>query len=98
VIGAIVEDLGRVGKSEQGTEALALVHRFTSMAQATPALRAALAEVLDRLTQLAAASVAASDGSSAEAPENQMAATAIIGLWRVELWAMQRYADGTRLA
>jgi len=63
---------------------LTLIRRFSEMIQETTALRAAQWEMLDRMTQLAAEGIAVRAGLDPEEPEPQIAANAILGLWRVQ--------------
>ena len=45
---------------------------------------------------MAAEILAARTGMSADAPEPQIAATALLGLWRIQSQSLSRHLDGTR--
>jgi AcrR family transcriptional regulator len=71
-----------------------MFRRFTDLVQRTPALRAAQREMTERVVQVAAEAMAARAGVNPADPEPQIAANAIIGLWRVQYLAMARCAEG----
>lgn len=100
VVSALAEELDELedGVSVDGPGAveLAMIDRFAAMVEATPSLRAAHNDMMDRLVQTAADALAARDGTDPEAPEHQIAANALLGLWRIQLRAMRRHTDGTR--
>jgi AcrR family transcriptional regulator len=73
-----------------------LVHRFMDLLEQTPSLRAAHRDMMDRLVEVAARAMAARAGVDPDDPEPQIAAGALLGLWRVEYRAMRKYSDGTR--
>jgi AcrR family transcriptional regulator len=75
-----------------------LIRRFADMINQTPALRAAQWEMLDRMGQVAAEGMAARAGVDPGDPEPQIAASAILGLWRVQFGSMARHAIGDRTA
>jgi AcrR family transcriptional regulator len=75
-----------------------MIRRFADLVQQTPALRAAQREMTDRVVQVAAEAMAARAGVNPADPEPQIAANAIVGLWRVQYLALARYADGDRSA
>src|ERR1019366_8881741 len=50
----------------------------------------------DDLDQAAAAILAGRAGMSDDDPEPQIAAVALLGLWRIQFQALSRYLDGTR--
>jgi AcrR family transcriptional regulator len=72
-----------------------LLHRFNELFEQTPSLRAAHRDMMDRLVEVAAQAMAARAGVDPEDPEPQIAADAILGLWRVQYRATLRYSDGT---
>lgn len=59
----------------------------------TPSLQAANQEMADRITAVAAQAMAARAGVHPDDPEPQIAAVALVGLWRVQFRAMRRYSD-----
>ncbi len=73
-----------------------MIRRFSELVDHTPALRAALREMMERMVGVASEAMAARAGVNPDDPEPQIAANAIIGLWRVMYVAMLRHADGTR--
>jgi AcrR family transcriptional regulator len=73
---------------------LARFRRFTDLIDSTPSLRAAQRDMMDRLVQLTAEAMALRAGLSPDDPEPQIAAHAILGLWRIQFHAVRRYADG----
>lgn len=77
---------------------LTTIRRFADLIESTPSLRAAQGDMMDRLVKVAAESMAARAGVNPEDPEPQIAAQAIVGLWRIQFQAMEKYSDGTRSA
>jgi len=75
---------------------LTVVTRFSDLVERVPSLRAAQLDMMDRLVQVAAEAMAARAGVNPEDPEPQIAANAIIGLWRIQWQAMKKYSDGKR--
>jgi AcrR family transcriptional regulator len=73
-----------------------LLERFMELVEGTPSLRAAQRDMTDRLVQVAAEAMAMRAGVSPDDPEPQIAAAAIIGLWRIHYQAMRLYASGAR--
>jgi AcrR family transcriptional regulator len=85
--------------ADRGAEGLAMLRRFTELLEATPSLRAAQRDMENRLVQVAAEAMAAGAGVDPDDPEPQIAAYAVIGLWRVQFRALRRYiADDARPA
>jgi AcrR family transcriptional regulator len=92
--------LGALPSGEPGVTAL---RRFTELLDSTSSLRAAQRDLDIRLVDAAARAMAARAGVSPDEPEPQIAAQAIIGLWRIQFGALRRYtalnigvADGLR--
>jgi AcrR family transcriptional regulator len=77
-------------------KAAAAFQRFRDLIEATPSLRAYENDTTDQLTAIAAQLIADRVGMTPDDPEPQIAASALIGLWRVQRHAMRRYLDGTR--
>lgn len=71
-----------------------LMDRFMDLVESTPSLRAAQRDMMDRLVQVAAAAMAARAGVSPDDPEPQIAAHAILGLWRVQFQAIRLLSAG----
>lgn len=66
--------------------------RFFDLIEQTPSLRAAQRDMTDRMVQVAAEAMAARADISPDDPEPQIAATAIIGLWRVQHQALRLHS------
>lgn len=92
---SITADLDRLDETVDAADAeraVDFIKRFNALIDQTPSLRAAAAELLDRLTHLAAASLARATNTSAESPENLIAAAALMGMWRVQQSSLKRHA------
>ena len=76
--------------------AAAMIRRFGTLIQATASLRAYQSDMMDQFTAVAAAILAERAAMSPQDPEPQIAATALLGLWRVQFRALSKYLDGTR--
>ena len=77
-------------------QAAAAIRRFGTLIQDTPSLRAYQSDMMDQFTAVAAAILAGRAGMSDDDPEPQIAAVALLGLWRIQFQALSRYLDGTR--
>jgi len=77
-------------------QAGAAIRRFGALIQATPSLRAHQSDMMDQFTTVAAAILAERAGTSADDPEPLIAATALLGLWRIQFQSLTKYLDGTR--
>jgi AcrR family transcriptional regulator len=75
---------------------LGIIHRFYEMFEQNPSLRAARGDMMERLVEVAAQAMASRAGVDPNDPEPQIAADALMGLWRVMFRATRRYSDGTR--
>ena len=73
-----------------------MIRRFGALIQATPSLRAYQSDMMDQFTGVAAAILAERAAMSADDPEPQMAAVALLGLWRIQFQSLSKYLDGTR--
>jgi AcrR family transcriptional regulator len=98
----IADDVSRLydfwGEDENRPQDLTMIRRFAEMLESTPPLRAAQRDMMDRLVDVAAQSMAARAGVDPDDPEPQIAADALLGLWRVQYRAMRKYSDGSRSA
>jgi AcrR family transcriptional regulator len=72
-----------------------MIQRFNELVDSVPSLRSYHRDMMDRLVDATADAVADSLGAAADDPEVQIAATSLIGLFRVQLRAIRRLADGT---
>jgi len=77
-------------------QASTAIRRFDALIQATPSLRAYQSDMMDQFTAVAATILAERAGMSPDDPEPQIAATALLGLWRIQFQSLSRYLDGTR--
>jgi AcrR family transcriptional regulator len=77
---------------------MTIFRRFFDLIDGTPSLRAAQRDMMDRLVRVTAEAMAARAGVSPDDPEPQIAAHAILGLWRIQLQAARRYSDGAHTA
>jgi AcrR family transcriptional regulator len=77
-------------------QASAAIRRFGALIQATPSLRAHQSDMMDQFTTVAAAILAERAGLSAADPEPLIAATALLGLWRIQFQSLTKYLDGSR--
>ena len=77
------------------SEASARVRRFADLIQVTPSLRAYERDMTDQLVAQAAQVLAARVGMDPEDPEPQMAAGALLELWRVQGRSLRRHLDAT---
>jgi len=76
--------------------ASAAIRRFGALIRATPSLRAYQSDMMDQFVAVAAGILAGRAGMSADDPEPQIAATALLGLWRIQFQSLSRHLDGTR--
>src|SRR5215831_14013683 len=89
-LGAMTSLLAAQEDAAQGREAL---RRFGDLIRATPALRAYQADMTDQAASAAAGVLAARAGMAADDPEPQIAARALLGLWRVQADSLRRHLD-----
>jgi AcrR family transcriptional regulator len=84
---------GLLAVQEDAARARAAVRRFGDLIRATPSLRAYQADMTDQAVSAAAGVLAARAGTAADAPEPQIAARALLGLWRVQADSLRRHLD-----
>ena len=77
-------------------QASAAIGRFGTLIRDTPSLRAYQSDMMDQFTAMAAGILAGRAGMRPDDPEPQIAAVALLGLWRIQYRALPRYLDGTR--
>jgi AcrR family transcriptional regulator len=96
-VALIEDDLRRFDEEWSGDPAfdVTLIRRFHDLIESTPSLRAAQRDMTDRLVQVAAEAMAGRAGMDPGDPEPQIAANALLGLWRVQFAAMRRLTDGS---
>jgi AcrR family transcriptional regulator len=76
--------------------ATAAYQRFGELIGTTPALRAYQSDMMDRFVAVAAEVLAARTGARVDEPEPQIAAAALLGLWRVQFQSLRRHLDPGR--
>ncbi len=74
----------------------AMIQRFGTLIQATPSLRAHQSDMMDQFVAVAAAILAERATMNPDDPEPQIAATALLGLWRIQFQALSKHLNGTR--
>jgi AcrR family transcriptional regulator len=77
-------------------QASAAIRRFGALIQATPSLRAHQSDMMDQFTTVAAAILAERAAMSADDPEPLIAATALLGLWRIQFQSLTKYLGDSR--
>jgi AcrR family transcriptional regulator len=70
------------------------VRGVSDLIRGTPSLRAADEEMTARIVDVAAAAIARRWGLAPDDPEPQIAAVAVVGLWRVQFRALRRHSAG----
>jgi AcrR family transcriptional regulator len=97
MIEADVHEIFRVWRRENdAVTALGGVRQFAEMIEDSPGLTAGLYGMQERMTMAVAEVLAERVGIDPEDPEPQAAAVIVLSLWRAQLRAMVRHADGTR--
>jgi AcrR family transcriptional regulator len=94
VLGQELEELRSGWEARARSEGL--LERFLDLVESTPSLRAAQRDMIDRLVQVAAEAMADRAGVSPDDPEPQIAAVAILGLWRIQHQAVRLCSSGLR--
>jgi AcrR family transcriptional regulator len=85
-----------LARQEDPVQAGTAIRRFGTLIRQTPALRAHQSDMMDQFTAVAAGVLARRARVSGEDPEPQIAAAALLGLWRIQYQALPKYLDGTR--
>jgi AcrR family transcriptional regulator len=85
-----------LASQDDPVQASAAIQRFGILIRATPSLRAHQSDMMDQFTAVAAEILAERAAMSADDPEPQITATALLGLWRIQFRALSKYLDGTR--
>ncbi|GAA3202917.1 TetR/AcrR family transcriptional regulator [Nonomuraea helvata] len=75
-------------------QAGARIQSFNAMILSTPSLRAHYRDMTEQLATVASEALAARTGTDVDDPLCQIAATALLGLWRVQFSALRRSVDG----
>jgi AcrR family transcriptional regulator len=102
VLRILDEELGAMtswlAAQDDPARAGAAIRRFGTLIWETPSLRAYQSDMMDQLISMAAGILAGRAGLSQDDPEPRIAATALLGLWRIQYRALPKYLDGTRTA
>ena len=85
-----------LASQEDLAQASAAIRRFGTLIRQTPALRAHQSDTMDQFTAVAAGVLATRAGMNGDDPEPQIAAAALLGLWRIQYQALPKYLDGNR--
>ena len=85
-----------LASQDDPAEAIAQMKRFGDLIHGTPSLRAYQSDMMDQFVTVASEILAARAGMSPDDPEPRIAATALLGLWRIQFQALSKYLDGTR--
>ncbi|MET8133084.1 TetR family transcriptional regulator [Streptomyces sp. NPDC005251] len=85
-----------IAAQDDPVEAAAKVGRFGALTRSTPSLRAYHRDMTDRLVAVAAEVLARRTRMSPDAPEPQIAATALLGLWSIQFQSLRKHLDGVR--
>ncbi|MEU7748686.1 TetR family transcriptional regulator [Nonomuraea sp. NPDC049158] len=75
-------------------QASARIQDFNALILSTPSLRAYHRDMTEQLVTVAAEALAARTGRGSDDPLCQIAATALLGLWRVQFSALRRSLNG----
>lgn len=81
------------GREHAGKARRQALRRFGDLIRATPALRAYQADMMDRSAAVATEVLALRAGMTPDDPEPQIAARALLGLWRVQAESLRRHLD-----
>jgi AcrR family transcriptional regulator len=99
VLGVLDQELramtGWLAAQQDATRGREAIRRFGDLIRSTPALRAYQADMTDQAASAAAGVLAARAGMAAGDPEPQIAARALLGLWRVQADSLRTHLDRT---
>jgi MftR C-terminal domain len=84
---------GWLAAQQDASQAREAIRRFSNLIRATPALRAYQADMTDQSASAAAGVLAARAGTTADNPEPQITARALLGLWPVQADSLRRHLD-----
>lgn len=91
-----LDETGPAGAMANENDTIRMVRAFAQLCASNADLRAATADQLENLTQLAAVALEKKNGTPAMSPENQITASALVSLWRVHLSALLRHSAEQR--
>ncbi len=84
---------GSLGGQPDASEGRRAFRRFGDLIRATPALRAYQADMMERSVAVATEILAARAGMTQDDAEPQIAARALLGLWRVQADSLRKHLD-----
>ncbi len=84
-----------LGAHHDPATAITAHQRFGDLIRATPSLRAYQSDMMDRFVAVAVEVLASRTGLSADDPEPQIAAAALLGLWRVQFHSLRLHMNAT---
>ncbi|GAA2559998.1 TetR/AcrR family transcriptional regulator [Winogradskya consettensis] len=91
----LADELTAMTSALTDPEAIAGHRRFGTLIGSTPSLRAYQSDTMDRFVTVAAELLAARTGLAPTDPEPTIAATALLGLWRVQYQSLHRHLTTT---
>ena len=83
-----------LNSQDDPAEAAEAIRRFGDLIRATPSLRAYQSDMMDQFVSVAAEILAARAGMQPDDPEPQIAARALLGLWRVQAASLRKNLNG----
>jgi AcrR family transcriptional regulator len=90
--GELEDFMSHINEHEQVQ--FSLIGDFNDLIESTPSLKAARADMIDRLAQVAAEAMAERAGVDPSDPEPQIAADALTSLWRIYYRSIVKYSSG----
>ena len=85
---------GWLAAQDDPGQAAQAIRRFGDLIRATPSLRAYQADMMSQFVSVAAEVLALRAGMSADDPEPQIAARALLGLWHIQAESLRKHLDG----
>lgn len=96
VLDAIQQEIDQLATTSpaarSGDDLIRGIRGFVALVEATPALRAVVAERSEALTASAAKAMSRQNGLHPMHPDNQVAAAALISLWRIHLTGLLQHS------
>jgi AcrR family transcriptional regulator len=86
---------GWLAGADDPDRAAQAIRRFGDLIRVTPSLRAYQSDMMGRFVSVAAEILAARAGMSADDPEPQIAARALLGLWHIQAESLRKHLDGS---
>jgi AcrR family transcriptional regulator len=86
---------GWLAAQDDPGQAAQAIRRFGDLIRATPSLRAYQADMMSQFVSVAAEVLALRAGMSADDPEPQIAARALLGLWHIQAESLRKHLRGS---